>query len=195
MSGEGGIGSAGRVVVLGGGLSGLSAAWKLARAGCRNITVVEREEDVGGLARTIVTETGARYDLGSHRIHVQFLPEPMAVLPSSSRSIRAWRTFSSGTVSSKRQCTSANSRRTAFRDGCESLTIRSVERSLERERITSPLSAVTGCSHAVFSPTGAFDRIIGINRLAHKCRSGTANAIPESMLMFRRSCLIWVAGG
>jgi len=80
MTNAEGVHSAGRVVVLGAGLSGLSAAWRLARADCQSITVLEQAGDVGGLARTIVTDTGARYDLGSHRIHVQFLPEPMAVL-------------------------------------------------------------------------------------------------------------------
>lgn len=73
-------GSAGRIGILGAGLSGLSAAWKLAAAGVSDQVIVEQGEAVGGLARTMVTETGGRYDLGSHRIHVQFLDEPMAVV-------------------------------------------------------------------------------------------------------------------
>lgn len=54
-----------RVVVLGGGLAGLSAGLVLTRAG-RPVLVLEREPAVGGLARTVVR--GAfRFDLGGHR--------------------------------------------------------------------------------------------------------------------------------
>jgi protoporphyrinogen oxidase len=59
------------VLVLGGGLSGLSCAYRLAKAGYR-ITVVERGEEVGGLASsgTIKTRWGEfDYDTGPHRFH------------------------------------------------------------------------------------------------------------------------------
>jgi protoporphyrinogen oxidase len=59
------------VLVLGGGLAGLSAASRLARAGWR-VTVVEADEKVGGLASsgTRVTRFGEfDYDTGPHRFH------------------------------------------------------------------------------------------------------------------------------
>ena len=59
------------VLVLGGGLAGLSCAYKLARAGDR-ITVVEQYDEVGGLASsgTIKTQWGEfDYDTGPHRFH------------------------------------------------------------------------------------------------------------------------------
>jgi len=55
-------------VVLGAGLSGLTTARELSRAKPGEVLVLEREDQPGGLCRTI-TRQGARYDLGSHRIH------------------------------------------------------------------------------------------------------------------------------
>jgi len=54
-------------VVLGGGVAGLTIAREIARAG-RSVTVVERENTVGGLARTFRRE-GFSFDLGGHRFH------------------------------------------------------------------------------------------------------------------------------
>ena len=53
------------VVILGAGLAGLTAAQQLSHAGyC--LTVLEKEVDIGGLARTI-EHGGFRFDLGGHR--------------------------------------------------------------------------------------------------------------------------------
>ena len=57
------------VVVLGGGLAGLSAAHSVA-AGGRRVRVLEREPEVGGLART-VARGGFRFDLGGHRLFTE----------------------------------------------------------------------------------------------------------------------------
>lgn len=54
-----------KIVVLGGGPCGLTAAWELAEKGCE-VVVVERESQVGGLCRT-VEHQGFRFDLGGHR--------------------------------------------------------------------------------------------------------------------------------
>lgn len=53
------------VLVLGAGLTGLSAAHALSRAGV-GVKVLEREPDVGGLARTVASGP-FRFDLGGHR--------------------------------------------------------------------------------------------------------------------------------
>lgn len=58
-------------VVIGGGLAGLAAAWRLTKAGWR-ITLVEKEPAIGGLAssRTIQTEWGEfDVDNGPHRYY------------------------------------------------------------------------------------------------------------------------------
>ncbi|HEU5304638.1 MAG TPA: FAD-dependent oxidoreductase [Gemmatimonadales bacterium] len=55
------------VVVLGGGLSGVAAAYTLARSGITNITVVERGPTLGGLAGSFEQE-GHFYPLGYHHI-------------------------------------------------------------------------------------------------------------------------------
>lgn len=53
------------IVILGGGLTGLSAGYLLGRAGFR-VRVFERDSIVGGLSKTVV-HGGFRFDLGGHR--------------------------------------------------------------------------------------------------------------------------------
>jgi protoporphyrinogen oxidase len=55
------------VVVLGGGLSGVAAAYTLARAGITDVTVIERGDRLGGLAGSFERE-GHFYPLGYHHI-------------------------------------------------------------------------------------------------------------------------------
>jgi protoporphyrinogen oxidase len=60
-----------RVVVLGGGLAGLSCAYELAKAGAE-VTVLEREPHLGGMASSFVETVGGEhwtYDFGPHRFH------------------------------------------------------------------------------------------------------------------------------
>lgn len=54
-----------KIVVLGGGLAGLSAAWKLSEAG-HEVTVVEKENYVGGMSATI-KKHNYLFDFGGHR--------------------------------------------------------------------------------------------------------------------------------
>ncbi len=62
---DGGANRSHRVVVLGGGACGLTAADALARAGV-SVTVLEREPRAGGLCGTH-EQRGFRFDLGGHR--------------------------------------------------------------------------------------------------------------------------------
>lgn len=60
-----------QIVILGGGIAGLATGLELARRG-RQVTVIEKGREVGGLARTFVKETPAgrfRFDIGGHRFH------------------------------------------------------------------------------------------------------------------------------
>jgi protoporphyrinogen oxidase len=54
------------VVVLGGGPAGLTAGYLLAKAG-KPVVVLEAENQVGGIAKTVVDDEGYRFDLGGHR--------------------------------------------------------------------------------------------------------------------------------
>lgn len=53
------------IIVIGGGLTGLSAGYVLTRAGLK-VRVLERDSVVGGLSRTVF-HNGFRFDLGGHR--------------------------------------------------------------------------------------------------------------------------------
>lgn len=55
----------GKILILGGGPCGLSAAWELTRQGC-DVTVIEKGHKVGGLCVTNEYK-GFRFDLGGHR--------------------------------------------------------------------------------------------------------------------------------
>lgn len=57
-----------KFLVIGAGVSGLTTALTLSRRFPGEVLVLEKERTVGGLLRTI-TRDGARYDLGSHRLH------------------------------------------------------------------------------------------------------------------------------
>lgn len=56
------------IVVVGGGLTGLSAAWHLRRAGVA-ATVLEREAEVGGACRTVAVDD-VQVDLTGHLLHL-----------------------------------------------------------------------------------------------------------------------------
>jgi protoporphyrinogen oxidase len=58
----------GAIVVLGAGISGLTAACELASQHGRSVVVIEAEPTVGGTAKTF-REEGVCFDFGSHRLH------------------------------------------------------------------------------------------------------------------------------
>jgi len=61
-----GDGSGRPYVVIGGGPAGLSAGYLLAKEGKR-VIVFEADDQVGGIAKTVVDPEGFRFDLGGHR--------------------------------------------------------------------------------------------------------------------------------
>jgi protoporphyrinogen oxidase len=63
---DGGAGEDKPYVVIGGGPAGLTAGYLLAKAG-RKVVVFEADDQVGGLAKTVVDPDGYRFDLGGHR--------------------------------------------------------------------------------------------------------------------------------
>lgn len=54
------------VVIIGAGPAGLTAAYELQKAGLRNICILEADNQVGGISRT-VEHHGNRIDIGGHR--------------------------------------------------------------------------------------------------------------------------------
>ena len=66
-----------RVVVLGGGPAGMSAAWRLSQRGV-STTIIERDNAVGGMGKTI--KVGDYYvDYGPHTFHVRETEESRAI--------------------------------------------------------------------------------------------------------------------
>ncbi len=55
-----------RIIIIGGGPAGLTAALELARKGYRNIILCEREKQLGGISRTLEYK-GNHIDIGGHR--------------------------------------------------------------------------------------------------------------------------------
>ncbi len=66
-------------VILGAGVSGLTSAYQLSKRFPGDVLVLEKERQIGGLLRT-VNRNGARYDLGSHRIHKNPSPHAFRII-------------------------------------------------------------------------------------------------------------------
>ena len=60
------------VVIVGGGVAGLSAAWRLKQNGCEDFVVLELESQAGGTSRS------GRCDLTPFPWGAHYLPEPLA---------------------------------------------------------------------------------------------------------------------
>ncbi len=60
--------SAGKIVIIGAGITGLVIAMELSKKYGKNVLVLEREEYIGGLSATVKRD-GLIYDFGSHRLH------------------------------------------------------------------------------------------------------------------------------
>lgn len=55
-----------KIIILGGGPTGLGAAWRLHEAGCADWELFEKESHVGGLSSSYVDDRGFTWDLGGH---------------------------------------------------------------------------------------------------------------------------------
>lgn len=60
-----------RFVVLGAGPAGIGAAWELYKQGAKHITVIDKNDRVGGLARTVRFH-GYYFDMGPHRFLTKY---------------------------------------------------------------------------------------------------------------------------
>src|SRR3954470_24896394 len=83
------------IVIIGAGPAGLTAAKELAARGVTDVVIVEADDTVGGISRTVVRD-GFRFDIGGHRFFTKvpavealwhdILPaEAMLVRPRKSR--------------------------------------------------------------------------------------------------------------
>jgi len=68
-----------RVAILGAGPAGMTAAWRLSELGFP-VTVIERDEAVGGMGRTITLDGKYAVDFGPHTFHIRETDESRAVL-------------------------------------------------------------------------------------------------------------------
>ncbi|MCL2153324.1 MAG: FAD-dependent oxidoreductase, partial [Oscillospiraceae bacterium] len=55
-----------KVLIIGAGPAGLTAAYELLKSGGYDVTVLEESKDIGGIAKTVEAD-GNRMDLGGHR--------------------------------------------------------------------------------------------------------------------------------
>jgi protoporphyrinogen oxidase len=67
-----------RIVILGAGPAGISAAWRLTKLG-HSVTVLERDGAVGGMGRTIQVGDYS-VDFGPHTFHIRATPESKEIL-------------------------------------------------------------------------------------------------------------------
>ena len=65
-------------LILGGGLTGLTAAYRLDREGRRSV-VLEANSEFGGASRTLVYRDDFRFDLGGHRLYTR-LPDVLELV-------------------------------------------------------------------------------------------------------------------
>lgn len=68
-----------RIVVLGGGITGLTAAWELSKKPGAHVLLIEKNADTGGLAGSF-ERRDLILDFGSHRIHEQYDPEVFGII-------------------------------------------------------------------------------------------------------------------
>lgn len=68
-----------KIVILGGGITGLTAAWELSKNFGPHILLIEKNAGTGGLAGSF-HRRDLVFDFGSHRIHEQYEPEVFSII-------------------------------------------------------------------------------------------------------------------
>lgn len=71
--------SAEKIIILGGGITGLTAAWELSKHSKLPILLIEKNADAGGLAGSLQRKD-LKFDFGSHRIHKEYDPEVFRII-------------------------------------------------------------------------------------------------------------------
>lgn len=67
------------IVVIGGGVTGLTAAWELSKDPDSHVLLIEKNADTGGLAGSF-RRRDLVFDFGSHRVHGQYDPEVFGII-------------------------------------------------------------------------------------------------------------------
>ena len=70
-----------RFLVLGAGITGLTAAWELSKRFAGDVVALDKSTTVGGLAGTFARD-GLAFDHGSHRLHDGYDPAAGALIQS-----------------------------------------------------------------------------------------------------------------
>ena len=68
-----------KIVILGGGITGLTVAWELSKNSQLPILLIEKNVSTGGLAGSFHRRDRI-FDFGSHRIHEQYDPEVLGII-------------------------------------------------------------------------------------------------------------------
>lgn len=68
-----------KIVILGGGITGLTVAWELSKHSKLPILIIEKSAGTGGLAGSF-RQRERVFDFGSHRIHEQYDPEVFTII-------------------------------------------------------------------------------------------------------------------
>jgi protoporphyrinogen oxidase len=68
-----------KIVILGGGITGLTVAWELSKNSQLPVLLIEKNATTGGLAGSFHRRDRI-FDFGSHRIHEQYDPEVLGII-------------------------------------------------------------------------------------------------------------------
>ena len=68
-----------KIVILGGGITGLTVAWELSKNSELPVLLIEKNVSTGGMAGSFQRRDRI-FDFGSHRIHEQYDPEVLGII-------------------------------------------------------------------------------------------------------------------